>query len=98
LFVGIARYDFLVPASGSLKDKRQVLRALVSGLQSKYKVAVAEVDYQDLRQRGAVGVCCVSSTSFQAKRVLHEVERYVRSQYAIEVIDVQTEVVNPENA
>jgi uncharacterized protein YlxP (DUF503 family) len=98
LFVGIARYDFLVPASGSLKEKRQVLRSLVSGLQSKYKVAVAEVDYQDLRQRGAVGVCCVSGTSFQAKRVLHEVERYVRSQYAIEVIDVQTEVVNPENA
>lgn len=98
MFVGIGRYDFLVPASGSLKDKRQVLRALVSGLQSKYKVAVAEVDYQELRQRGAVGVCCVSGTSFQAKRVLHEVERYVRSQYAIEVINVQTEVVNPESA
>ena len=98
MYVGIARYDFLVPASGSLKDKRQVLRGLLSGLQSKYKVAVAEVDHQDLRQRGAVGVCCVSGTSFQAKRVLHEVERFVRSQYEIEVIDVQTEVVNPESA
>jgi uncharacterized protein YlxP (DUF503 family) len=98
MFVGIARYDFLIPASGSLKEKRQVLRSLVSGLQSKYKVAVAEVEHQDLRQRGALGVCCVSGTSFQAKRVLHEVERYVRSQYAIEVLDVRIEVVNPENA
>ena len=98
MFVGIARYDFVVPASGSLKDKRRVLSTLLSGLQTKYKVAVAEVDHQDLRQRGAVGVCCVSGTSFQAKRVLHEVERYVRNQYAIEVIDVQIEVVNPENA
>ena len=98
MYVGIARYDFLVPASGSLKDKRQVLRSLVTGLHSKFKVAVAEVDHQDLRQRGAVGVCCVSGTSFQAKRVLHEVERFVRSQYAIEVINVETEVVNPENA
>lgn len=98
MYVGIARYDFLVPASGSLKDKRQVLRSLVTSLHSKFKVAVAEVDHQDLRQRGAVGVCCVSGTSFQAKRVLHEVERFVRSQYAIEVINVETEVVNPENA
>jgi uncharacterized protein YlxP (DUF503 family) len=98
MYVGIARYDFLVPASGSLKDKRQVLRTLVAGLQSKYKVAVAEVEHQDLRQRGTLGVCCVSGTSFQAKRVLHEVERYVRNQYAIEVIDVRVDVVNPENA
>ena len=98
MFVGIARYDFLIPASGSLKEKRQVLRSLVSGLQSKYKVAVAEVEHQDLRQRGALGVCCVSGTSFQAKRVLHEVERYVRSQYTIEVLDVRVDVVNPENA
>jgi uncharacterized protein len=98
MFVGIARFDFIVPASTSLKDKRQVLRSLLTGLQSKFKVAVAEVEHQDLRQRGAVGVCCVSGTSFQAKRVLHEVERYIRNQYAIEVIDVQTEVVNPENA
>jgi uncharacterized protein YlxP (DUF503 family) len=98
MYVGIARYDFLVPASGSLKDKRQVLRSLLTGLHSKFKVAVAEVDHQDLRQRGALGVCCVSGTSFQAKRVLHEVERFVRSQYAIEVINVETEVVNPDNA
>jgi uncharacterized protein len=98
MFVGIARFDFLVPASSSLKDKRQALRGVLAGLQSKFKVAVAEVDHQDLRQRGALGVCCVSGTSFQAKRVLHEVERFVRNQYAIEVINVQIEVVNPENA
>lgn len=98
MYVGIARYDFLVPASGSLKDKRQVLRSLVASLHSKFKVAVAEVDHQDLRQRGALGVCCVSGTSFQAKRVLHEVERFVRSQYEIEVINVETDVVNPDNA
>lgn len=98
MYVGIGRYDFLVPGSTSLKDKRQVLRSLLGGLQSKYRVAVAEVDHQDLRQRGALGVSCVSQSQFHARKMLHEVERFVRNQYAIEVIDVQIEVVNSEDA
>ncbi len=96
MFVGIARYDFLVPASRSLKDKRQVVRHIVGGLRSKFNVSIAEVDHQDLRQRGAIAASVVSESAFHAKKMLHEVERFVRSQYAIEVLDVHTEVVTPD--
>ncbi|MGH2771168.1 MAG: DUF503 domain-containing protein, partial [Actinomycetota bacterium] len=92
----IARYDFLVPASRSLKDKRQVLRRIVGGLRTKFNASIAEVDHQDLRQRGAIAVCAVSESAFHAKKMLHEVERFVRSQHAIEVLDVYTEVVTPD--
>lgn len=93
MYIGIARYDFLVPGSRSLKDKRQVVRAVVGGVRSKFTVAIAEVDHQDLRQRGSLGISCVANSSFHAKKVLHEVEKFVRSQYAIEVLDVASEVV-----
>lgn len=96
MFVGIARCDFLVPASTSLKDKRQVLRAITGSIRSKFNVAIAEVDHQDLRQRGAVGFSCVSESSFHAKKVMHEVERFVRRFHEIEVLDVYVEVVNPD--
>lgn len=91
----MARYDFVVPGSSSLKDKRQVLRRLVEGAR-KFHVAVAEVDHQDLRQRGAIAVSCVSGSSFQARKVLLEVERFVRSHVEIEVVDSYTEVVTPD--
>ncbi|MGH2703837.1 MAG: DUF503 domain-containing protein [Actinomycetota bacterium] len=96
MYVGIARYDFLVPGSTSLKDKRQVMRRITGGMRSKFNVAVAEVDHQDLRQRGAVAVSCVSSSTFHAKKMLHEVERFVRNQDQIEVLDVLVEVVTPD--
>lgn len=96
MYIGIARCDFLVPRSTSLKDKRQVVRAMVGGMRSKFNVAVAEVDHQDLRQRGALGIACVSESSFHAKKVLHEVERFVRGFHEIEVLDVYVEVVTPD--
>ena len=97
MFVGIARYDFLVPGATSLKDKRQVVRHSVGGLRAKFNASIAEVDHQDLRQRGAIAVSCVSESSFHARKMLHEIERYVRNQYAIEVLGAQVEVVTPDD-
>ena len=97
MYVGFARYDFLVPASGSLKDKRSVVRALKERIRTRVHAAVAEVDHQDLRQRGAIGVSCVSESSFHARKMLQEIERSIRSQYAIEVLSVETEVMKPYN-
>jgi uncharacterized protein YlxP (DUF503 family) len=96
MFVGIARYDFLVPGSTSLKDKRQAVRHVVGGLRAKFNAGVAEVDFQDLRQRGAIGVSCVSESSYHARKMLMEIERYVRNQMMIDVLDVTIEVVSPD--
>ena len=97
MFVGIARYDFLVPGSTSLKDKRQVVRSIVGGLRAKFNAGVAEIDHQDLRQRGAIAVSCVSGSSFHARKMLMEIERFVRNQYGIEVLGTTVEVVTPED-
>lgn len=96
MFIGIGRYDFIVPGSTSLKDKRQAVRHVVGVLKAKFNASIAEVDHMDLYQRGAIGVSCVSNTSFHAKKMLHEVERVVRNQHSIEVIDAATEVVVPD--
>lgn len=98
MFIGIARFDFLVPGSTSLKDKRQVVKHLIHSMRSKFNVSTAEVEHEELRQRGTIGVCCVSNSSFHARKMLHEVERFVRNQYMLEVVQVDIEVVNPEDA
>lgn len=92
MFVGMGRYDFLIPASTSLKDKRQVVRRIVDTIRSKFHMAIAEVDYQDLRQRGALGISCVSNSPFHAKEMLQEVDRYLFSQTTIEVVNAEIEV------
>ncbi|HEX2258483.1 MAG TPA: DUF503 domain-containing protein [Actinomycetota bacterium] len=96
MFVGVGRYDFLVPGSTSLKEKRRVVSHITGTMRSRFNVSIAEVDHQDLRQRGTIGVTCISNSSFHAKKMLHEVERFVRNQYAIEVLDASFEVMTPD--
>lgn len=98
MFVGLARYGFVVASSTSLKDKRRVVRRLADGMRSKFNVAVAEVDHMDLRQRATLGVSCVSNSSFHARKMLNEVERFIRNHPELEVVEVEVQVVSPQDA
>jgi hypothetical protein len=92
MFIGVSRIDLRIPASGSLKAKRHIVKTLTGGLRAKFNVAVAEVDHQDLWQRACLGVSCISESAFHAKKMLHEVERFVARDQRVEMIDVFVDV------
>lgn len=77
MFIGIARFDLFIPNSHSLKEKRQVLRSVSDVVERRFKVAIAEVDYQDLWQRAAFGVSCVAGSMSHCRKVLAEVEKAI---------------------
>lgn len=77
MFVGMARFEIFVPHSGSLKAKRQVLRPVIDRVRNKLNISIAEVDHQDLWQRAALGVTCVSSSVDQCNKMLAEVEKVI---------------------
>jgi uncharacterized protein YlxP (DUF503 family) len=72
--VGVLTLELRIEDSHSLKDKRHVVQSLKDRLRSKFNVAVAEIEYQDLWQRAAVAVVTVSSDRTHAERVLQSVE------------------------
>jgi uncharacterized protein len=92
VFIGVMRVELRIPASGSLKGKRHVIKAITGGLRAKFNVAVAEVDHQDQWQRASLGVSCVSESSFHAKKQLHEVERFIERNDEIELLDALVDV------
>lgn len=99
MFIGIGRFELFIPASESLKDKRRVLRSVTGSLRSKFNVAVAEVDYQDLWQRAAVGTSCVAESTAHCRKMLQEVEKAIARSIAgnAEIIDSSFQVVSLED-
>ncbi len=99
MYIGVARFELFIPSSASLKDKRQVVRSVTAAVRNKFNVAVAEVDHQDLWQRCALGVSCVSESAGQCRKVLQEVEKVVgRSVIGTsEIIDRTIDVVDIED-
>lgn len=93
LVVGVLSFTLLIPGSGSLKEKRRVVRSFKDRLRSRYNVSVAETGSQDLWQRAEIGVALASGDRDFAARVLQEILDQVDTWRLAEVIDVRMEVL-----
>ena len=69
MIVALLSIELYLPMSGSLKDKRMVLRRVKDRLKA-FNVAVAEVAHQDLWQRAGLGVVTVASSEDVAGETL----------------------------
>ena len=93
-----ACFDLHVPQSRSLKAKRAAIRPVIDGLRHRFPVSVAEVGHQDRSQRAAIGVAVVGAGATQVREVLASVERFVVAAPDVELIDVETAWLDPEDA
>ncbi|MBM3776119.1 MAG: DUF503 domain-containing protein [Acidobacteria bacterium] len=77
--VGVLTLELRLENSHSLKDKRHVVKGLKDRLRSRFNVAVAEIDHQDLWQRALLAAVTVSPDHARAEQVLQAVEREAAS-------------------
>ena len=81
--------EIRIPASQSLKDRRQVVRALIDGARHRFEVSAAEVGGQDTWQRATLGFAVVASDARIARETVEAIDRFVWSHPEIEVLDVE---------
>jgi uncharacterized protein YlxP (DUF503 family) len=79
MVIGVCRVTLHLPASHSLKDKRQIVRSLLARLRNHFDLAVAEVDDQDRWQIATLGLVCVSSSAVVADEVLSQAQEYIEN-------------------
>ena len=97
MLVAVLRLDLRIPACGSLKEKRHVIKTLTNGIRSTYHVAVAETGAHDMWQRAELGVAAVGSEGYHLRKVLHGVERYVERWAEVELIDRDVTLHSPDD-
>ena len=95
--VGVWRVRLRLPGNRSLKGKRQVLRSIMGRVRSRFDVAIAEVEDQDLWQIGTLGVAYVANEVAHVNEVLSKVMAYigeVARDVGAEVIDQELELLS----
>ncbi len=70
--VGMMTLEIQFPYARSLKDKRAMLRKLRDRLRSRFNIAVAELDHQDVWQRATLGMVSISSSHRNLERILQQ--------------------------
>ena len=90
--VGTLRVEFLVAGASSLKDKRRVVKGLKDRIRHRFNVSVAEVDFQELWQRSAIGVAAVGTDGAFIAEVFGKVLALVRRDHSVQVLrhDMET--------
>jgi uncharacterized protein YlxP (DUF503 family) len=96
MFIGAMLVQIYLPASDSLKDKRQVVKSLIARLSAQFGVSVAEVGQLEARQNAELGVARVSNEAHHAEQVLDACLRFIEeTRPDLDVIGVAREVERP---
>lgn len=94
--VGVIKAHLQVPGSRSLKEKRHAIRSLKDQLQSRFKVAVAEVDDQDLHQSAVLGVSFVASDGKNAQSRLQNLVNFIEDYRNAVVVAIDKEILHED--
>lgn len=93
MFIGVCTIEVHVPASGSLKTKRQTIRSLKDRIRNKFNVSVAEIDDNDLWQKATLAVAAVSNDKSHLNQTIDHVLNVVRAVPELSLLDYQIEIL-----
>lgn len=89
--VGVLTLEIQLPYAHSLKEKRAVLRKVRDRLRSRFNVAVAELDHQDVWQQATLGVVSISNSQglleSMLRQILEESEKILGQDVASHAFD-----------
>ena len=77
----------------SLKDKRQIIKSLMETTRQKFNISIAEVDDLDKWRQATIGVAFVANDSQHVNRVLDKVLDTLESNPALDVGEVEMELL-----
>lgn len=94
MFVGILQFELLVRGSGSLKDKRRVVKSVKDRLHREHMVSVAEVGALEDHTLTMMGLAVVSNSAKHANEVLDHVSNKLRGLLDAELGDTRREIIS----
>lgn len=90
MIVGTLMCACRLPAVTSLKDKRRVIKSVITRIRHRHNVSIAEVDTQDQVQLATIGVAAVANTKRRTEQKLNHVLNWLDREHELEVISVET--------
>ncbi|MCW2678880.1 MAG: hypothetical protein JWM62_281 [Frankiales bacterium] len=97
MFTGALALDVLLGDVHSLKEKRSVVRPIVSELKRKFEVSAAEAGHLDLHRRALIGVAVVAADAQHVRNVLDGCERLVAARPEVEVLSAHQQLFGEED-
>lgn len=80
-----------IPSAGSLKDKRRILKSLMTRLRNDFNISVAEVGYNDRHRQALIAVAVVTNSGSYSHQVTSKVVNKIESESSVIISEYRTE-------
>lgn len=75
--IAVMTFQLYAPWVHSLKEKRMIVKSMVSKLQNKFHVSAAEIDEQDTHQIIMIGVAAIVPYNGLADSLMDEISQFM---------------------
>ncbi|KGO12739.1 DUF503 domain-containing protein [Clostridium botulinum] len=93
MIIGTAKIHLYANWVHSLKEKRMIVKSVISKTKNKFNVSIAEVEMQDVHQSIVIGIACVSNSTKQADSIIQNVVNYIEGNTEAIIQNIETEII-----
>ena len=92
MIIAAITFRLHAPWVHSLKEKRMVVKSLVTQLQNRFHVSAAEIDEQDTHQIIVIGAAAIMPHNAMADSLMEEISTFVEENTEAEILDEIREI------
>ena len=92
MIIAAVTFRLQAPWVHSLKEKRMVVKSLVTQLQNRFHVSAAEIDEQDTHQIIVIGAAAIVPHNAKADSLMDEISTFVEENTEAEILDELREI------
>ena len=92
MIIAAVTFRLHAPWVHSLKEKRMVVKSLVTQLQNRFHVSAAEIDEQDTHQIIMIGAAAIVPHNAIADSLMDEISTFVEENTEAEILDEIREI------
>lgn len=93
MIVGYATITLRLYSPGSLKEKRHILKSLISRIRNNFNVSVAEIDLNDKWQLAEIGVATLSNDKKIVDSQINSVIGLIENDTRVEIVNVTVNTI-----
>ena len=92
MLIAAMTFRLHAPWVHSLKEKRMIVKSLITQLQNRFHVSAAEIDEQDTHQIIVIGLAAVVPHNAMADSLMDEISQFVEENTEAEILDETREI------
>ena len=93
MIIGTGTITFRIHGCRSLKEKRKVVKAIISRFQHNFNISIAEVGYNDIHQQAKIGFALVGNNKKTINSKIDKILNLADNIIIAETIDSQMEII-----